>query len=75
MEDTALNQLLQNIANTQGIQTQSISQLNHDYTAIAINIASISKDVEWLKWFFLAITVAVLAQTIKMVYDHFGKRK
>lgn len=73
--DTEIIEILRSVADQHGTQAQAIAQLNHDYTSLAISLASISKDVEWLKWFFLAITVAVVAQTVKMIVDHFSKGK
>lgn len=72
--DPSITQLLQNIFATQSAQGQSITQLNHDYTNLSVSMASIAKDVEWLKWLVLTVLAISIAQGIKMVYDHLEKK-
>lgn len=69
------DQLTQELFRQIGIMTQSISQLNHDYTAISQQNAAMQADVAWLMKFFWIIATASIGSFMTALWQIFNSRK
>lgn len=65
IDQNLINQIFSQI----GIVSQSISQLNHDYTALSQQHASLDANVAWLMKFFWIIATASIGSFIATIWQ------
>jgi len=58
-----------------GIVTQSISQLNHDYTSLSTSLAVLQERVEWLCKFFWIVIGASIASFLSSIWNIIIQKK
>lgn len=69
------NELLQEVFRQIGVMSQSISQLNHDYTILTGQHAEMTANVEWLMKFFWVIATASVGSFMATVWQIVVNRK
>jgi uncharacterized protein YoxC len=65
VDQNILNQIFSQI----GVVTQSVSQLNHDYTSLSQNFATLTANVEWLMKFFWIVATASIGSLIASIWQ------
>jgi len=71
VDQNLLNQIFTQI----GTITQSISQLNHDYTALSQQQASLDANVTWLMKFFWIIATASIGSFVATLWQIIQNKK
>ena len=71
VDQNILNQIFTQI----GTITQSISQLNHDYTTLSQQQASLDANVAWLMKFFWIIASASIGSFVATLWQILQNRK
>ena len=71
-------QVLELINQSLGVMSQSVSQLNHDYTAITSDMAVIKTDLDWIMrffWLMMGAAVTNFVASLFYIITQYGKRK
>jgi len=71
VDQNLLNQIFTQI----GTITQSISQLNHDYTTLSQQQASLDANVTWLMKFFWIIATASIGSFVATLWQIIQNKK
>jgi len=71
-------QVVELINQSLGVMSQSISQLNHDYTSLAADVGVIKTDLDWIMrffWLMMGAAVTNFVASLFYIITQYGKRK